>query len=137
MLERYLSRTIEAANGCRVWQGCLNSDGYPRAGNKHTSNLKVHREVFALVNGYYPDVVRHTCDNIVCINPDHLVAGDNIDNVNDRHERGRTHKQVSDVEICIVKSCRELDFSYKEIAHLIGGTFKRVEYIMNKYVKEN
>lgn len=137
MLNKYLSRTKEAANGCLEWQGCLNSDGYPRTSKGSNSNLKVHREVFFIVNGYYPSVVRHTCDNIICVNPEHLISGDNIDNVNDRHERGRTYKQVSDVEIRIVKGCRELEFTYEEIAHIIGGTSKRVEYIMNKYVKEN
>jgi hypothetical protein len=34
-------------------------------------------------------VVRHTCDNPSCINPDHLILGTQADNVADREARGR------------------------------------------------
>lgn len=34
-------------------------------------------------------VVRHTCDNARCINPQHLILGTQQDNVQDRKDRGR------------------------------------------------
>ena len=34
-------------------------------------------------------VVRHTCDNKLCINPDHLLSGTIQDNNKDAYERGR------------------------------------------------
>lgn len=34
-------------------------------------------------------VVRHMCDNQWCINPEHLVEGSVLDNINDRQERKR------------------------------------------------
>ena len=37
-------------------------------------------------------VVRHTCDNKLCINPDHLVLGTHNDNVQDRVNRNRSAK---------------------------------------------
>ena len=40
MLEKYLSHTKETESGCLEWTRCFNTDGYPRAGNKKTSNLK-------------------------------------------------------------------------------------------------
>lgn len=39
-------------------------------------------------------VVRHTCDNPRCINPEHLLIGSRGDNNRDRAERGRSAKAV-------------------------------------------
>ncbi len=36
------------------------------------------------------DVIRHTCDNPMCINPDHLLKGTHQDNVRDRVSRNRS-----------------------------------------------
>ena len=40
-------------------------------------------------------VVRHTCDNAVCVNPRHLVMGSQADNVQDCIERGRHRPPVT------------------------------------------
>ena len=37
-------------------------------------------------------VIRHTCDNRKCINPEHLLLGTHQDNVKDRVKRGRSAK---------------------------------------------
>lgn len=37
-------------------------------------------------------VIRHTCDNRKCINPEHLVSGTQSDNLKDRRERHRYRK---------------------------------------------
>lgn len=49
----------------------------------------LHRKIFFEVNGYLPEVVRHTCDNPRCINPEHLIAGTQKDNVADMLTRNR------------------------------------------------
>lgn len=37
-------------------------------------------------------IIRHTCDNRLCVNPDHLITGTFKDNAMDAVERGRTLK---------------------------------------------
>lgn len=51
--------------------------------------VRMHRAMFFDVHGYWPRVVRHTCDNPRCINPHHLVPGTVADNNRDRATRGR------------------------------------------------
>jgi len=127
----------EECNGCMVWTRALNTDGYPRALIEGNSNAKVHRVVYELANdkdisGY---VVRHTCDDPKCINPNHLIIGTPTDNVRDRCERGRTHHQVLDEEKEAVKVLREQGITYLSIAQQLGISYKRVEYIVNKFIK--
>jgi hypothetical protein len=50
-----------------------------------------HQVSYEAYNGVIPKglVVRHTCDNPLCINPDHLILGTQAQNVADREARGR------------------------------------------------
>ena len=118
------------------WTRCRNTDGYARACINGNYNGKVHREVFKISYGYYPKVVRHSCDNPICINPDHLVAGDPLDNVKDRHERKRTHRQVSVIEKEQVLGMRGQGLTMKQVAKNLNINYKRVEYILTRARKE-
>jgi len=135
-LQTLLSRT-EVSGDCLEWTGCLSTDGYPRRGEKGNSNIKVHREVFELVNGYQPPVVRHTCDNPPCINPDHLIGGSNIENVIDRHSRKRTHNQVDLRVVEEVFRLRDDGMTYKQIAETLDLKTRQVEYILLRLRKES
>ena len=88
-----LANTNEV-NGCREWKGSLHRNGYAKIG-KTTMFLTplLHREVFRMVRGFYPEVVMHTCDNPKCINPDHLVGGTQKDNMLDMVSKNRKHNQ--------------------------------------------
>jgi HNH endonuclease len=53
-----------------------------------------HRVAFALASGIsldeLPEAVRHTCDNPPCCRPAHLIAGTQLDNIEDRVRRNRS-----------------------------------------------
>lgn len=53
-----------------------------------------HRVAYELKNGPIPDglLIRHTCDNPPCINPNHLLTGTHQDNCDDMMSRGRGRK---------------------------------------------
>lgn len=132
-LAQILSRT-EQNGECLEWTGCLNTDGYPRMAWKGSANGKVHRIVYELHNEDEPQgyVVRHTCDNPLCINPHHLVKGTPTQNMQDRQERGRTHKQVRQHQVIAVRALREEGLTYKQIADALNIKWKRVEYILTR-----
>ena len=52
-----------------------------------------HRVAWLIANGSLPadQVVRHRCDNVACVRPDHLLLGTQADNLQDMRERGRAH----------------------------------------------
>ena len=69
---------------CMEWEKC-GQHGY---GGK---TARAHRVVFFLTNGWWPKVVRHTCDNKRCVNPVHLLGGTQKENIQDSIERGLHH----------------------------------------------
>lgn len=67
-----------------------NNAGYPRVYRNGKKEF-IHRYIYIIYNGEIPKgmVIRHKCDNIKCINPEHLILGTHYDNVHDKIERGR------------------------------------------------
>lgn len=77
--------------------GCLICTSHPSKNKKNGSGLiwrdrknwKISRWVFYINNRFLPDVVMHTCDNVDCINPLHLIAGTTKKNALDMVNKGR------------------------------------------------
>lgn len=85
-------------SGCWEWKGACNPSGYGKLTAKRLGIVGglVHRLMHELRKGSIPDgqIVRHTCDNPPCCNPDHLLAGTKRDNAQDMMERGRSWSQT-------------------------------------------
>lgn len=86
------------AEDCWEWQCSLCPKGYGRMRTGSTTNgtrrhTKAHRISFFLANGFIdPELlVRHKCDNPLCVNPNHLEQGTIQDNSDDMVKRGRSH----------------------------------------------
>lgn len=56
-----------------------------------------HRLTYQDKFGPIPEglVLRHTCDNSKCINPDHLITGTQLENIQDRVLRDRSAKGIN------------------------------------------
>ena len=80
--------------GCREWTASTGSHGYGQMTVKRDGKKTVetaHRLAWELFRGPIPAglIVRHTCDNRRCVNPNHLLIGTQQDNVDDMYRRDR------------------------------------------------
>jgi HNH endonuclease len=85
------SRVVEILpSGCHIWMGGVNGQGYGliRDGLRHK---RAHRMAWEMVNGPTPEgmVILHSCDVPSCVNPHHLTAGTQADNLKDMRAKGR------------------------------------------------
>lgn len=100
MRNRKINFRIEES-GCHI---CISHKtdkfGYPRILISGV-NTPMHRYIFDKANGPIPKglVVRHSCDTPACINIDHLSLGTILDNIRDRHSRGRTSRKSRSVGV--------------------------------------
>lgn len=81
---------------CWEWTAAINSSGYGMIGlgRRTDGTVHAHRAAFKIYVGEIPDGldVCHTCDNRICVNPNHLYTGTRKDNMQDCVKRGRTNK---------------------------------------------
>jgi hypothetical protein len=74
---------------------------------------RLHRVVYCEhnavdIDSIWDKVIRHTCDNPRCVNPEHLVIGTHQDNMDDKVSRGRsrmlTQRLLADDQVRAIRS---------------------------------
>ena len=92
-IARFMSKVSQQdGRECWIWLAAKNEAGYG-VFSWGVERL-AHRAAYVMLKEPIPPglVVRHRCDNPACVNPDHLVAGTQTDNMNDAIERDRFPK---------------------------------------------
>lgn len=86
----YMGTELPAARHCWLWLGTITPTGYGVV-MVRGKNIQAHRLSYTIFNGPLAadQIVRHTCDNPPCVNPHHLAAGSQAQNMQDCTDRGR------------------------------------------------
>lgn len=75
-------------NGCWIWQGGTDKDGYPKL-SIDGKDWRGNRAVLKAVTGILGDEGMHSCDTPPCMCPDHLSWGTTSENSIDAVRKGR------------------------------------------------
>lgn len=91
-------------NDCILWKGQVSPNGYGRLSD---GKNYAHREAWRQVYGEIPKgkVIKHKCDNKLCINIEHLELGTQAENVKEAYDRNLrkpirklTDKQIQEIK---------------------------------------
>jgi hypothetical protein len=118
---------------CWLWTGTKSSYGYGQiCASRNPIRFKLaHRLSYEIHKGPIPptaNVVRHSCDTPLCVNPNHLYAGTQADNLADMDAKGRrrTGSRVGAMNGRAVVTpddvykIRQSDESYAKLAKTFG-----------------
>jgi len=129
--------------GCWFWTGCVMSNGYGgftfNGGTRTAHKMSYHFYVGRVPQGL---LLRHKCNNKLCVNPDHLTPGTHAENSADSVAAGTNHKpqgelhpkaKVTEMEVREMRDLAKYSiFSRRELALLYGLTPSTVSGIVTR-----
>jgi hypothetical protein len=134
---------VKSDDICWPWIGPVTSNGYGQSHWKSAPDPKAHRSAYILRKGLIPCgyVIRHTCDNKICVNPNHLVVGTYSDNAWDASDRGQLHKgekhknaKLRATEVVEMRSLFVEGVRKSELARKFGVSFMNVSHIVARRI---
>lgn len=142
-MERIKGRyVINKTTGCWEWSLYKNIGGYGTI-TVNKKPMYAHRFSYSLFNNTDISklVIRHKCDNPACINPEHLIAGTQKENVHDISLRGRRNDNTgernyrakfSDFEVEAMRVFYEyFGLRNKDCANAFGMSITNANQILN------
>lgn len=125
---------IDNSKDCWIWKGVKNKGGYGRIGTKELATRRSYKYFI----GEIPKgkQVCHTCDNRICVNPNHLFLGSIGDNMRDRTSKGRQAKGskignsiLTEDMVYEIRKTRLEGKSYKELMEKFNLSFYMIRCV--------
>ena len=136
MSQNRFEQKFNKTDGCWIWNAATRTTGYGVFSYKGKA-VTASRVSYILYKGEIPDGlhVLHTCDNRLCVNPDHLFLGTNTDNVEDRKAKNR---RVGRLKVVDANKLADINgflqagtYSYREISRLTGVSRDTIRRVAN------
>ena len=89
IMERFFSR-VEKTDSCWIWKGGTRGKNGYGAIKIDGKTVSVHKYAYTKLKGEIPDKhdISHTCNNKLCVNPDHIIAITRKQNYDNAVKRG-------------------------------------------------
>lgn len=120
---RFKEKVKIVENGCHEWQSTIKRDGYGQFWHD-AKPQKAHKVAYELFKGEVPKglIIMHTCDNRICVNPDHLKLGTTKENIADMDAKKRrgTKSKLTYADVAKIKKLLEDRYSQQYIADQFG-----------------
>jgi len=118
--KRFWSRVFkQSGDRCWVWLGCTYGWGYGHikiGGKARPVHIVSYEDLF----GSIPQgaLVLHTCDNPLCVRPDHLFLGTHAINMADRDAKNRNAKgiMIGNSEVIEMRFLRTMGWTIRRLA---------------------
>jgi len=141
-IDRFNDKYIPVTEcGCWVWLGAIRGENNYGAMRINKRTIGAHRVSYMIHHGNIPDEMQvlHKCDNRLCVNPEHLYAGNQKQNIRDMYNRGRnvytgnkgTKHPSSKITEDIVIEIRLSKLSEKELCEKYKLSRSHVSRIIN------
>ncbi len=121
---------VDKTGPCWNWTATKNNWGYGQF-YEESAHILAHKWAYKTFIGPIPkgSVIRHSCDNPSCVNPQHLSLGTRQDNVDDAVKRGRLakgDKRLNEEKKKMLIKMLKLSVPQTQIADILGVCVKTV-----------
>lgn len=128
IVKRFETKFVKQKNGCWIWHK-VTKNGYGEFSffgeNKlaHRCSWVFYRGEIPKLDDYHGTCVLHKCDNKLCVNPEHLFLGSNLENIQDSMRKNRRLRKLKLGDKEKIKALYATgNYSMKKVGKLFGVT---------------
>jgi hypothetical protein len=115
---------VQKSPGCWTWTGSVRTDGRARFFVRGRGLVPAHRIAWELTNGSIPSrrYVRRTCENPLCVRPQHLVLATAaaVAKIREKRHRPKRATKLREADVRRIRAEHKNGVSQAELARRYG-----------------